>query len=629
MLGVLCIFSQPPHFGAVLDSLRVSRPRPRRGLLNLYGVFFNRHVFHSLIFMLAVGIAGCAHKIKLPGDPADVSGGSLSLIHFNDGFSCLLNAGVGMEDYGGVARFATVVGDLKQKALFSQDPFNALITVSAGNDFMAGQIFNLSLRKGTPFYDATALDIIGVDAVLLARHAFDMGPAVLGQYIESFNRTHPVFLSANLDFSQEPVLRAMSEDGVILASTIIERGGFKFGLIGISPPSLKTLSSPRRVGVYNDLPGILQKEVDAFLEIGVKRVIVMSNLESLALEKRLIQQTSGVDILVMGASNARKRLCRSLFVAHSPITDYPIFAQDSTGRNVVLLSTPGAYCFVGYLKVYFDSAGEVAALSPDTRLAEVVGDGAPDASRPDGEVNAKVVIPLAKALSTTSRPLAVSKVLLDGSPEHVGSRETNLGDLAADAVLWRAAALSESYGAALPTIALLKSGTFKSTLSAGSISDADIFAAFSTCKSLSIIEGVTPRCLKSLLERMLDQIITTSKIPNPVFPQIAGLRIVFNPTRPAGTRVKKIRLDTGDAVVLNYKIVPYAPKVNIAAVGCFSSKDGLLCLKSLKRVNLGELLQNAVISYLSKSESKGALNGRVSSKKYPSTGLRRIMITRE
>ena len=595
----------------------------------MLGLCFNRPVFYLLIFMLAAGIAGCAHKIKLPGDPSDVSGGALSLIHFNDGCSHLLNAGVGMEDYGGVARFATVVGDLKKKVLSTQDSFEALITVSAGNDFLPGQIFNLSLLKGIPYYDATALDIIGVDAVLLARHAFDMGPAVLGRYIESFNRTHPVFLSANLDFSQEPTLRAMSEDGVILASTIIERGGFKFGLIGISPPNLKTLSSPRRVGVYDDLPSILQKEVDAFLEIGVKRVIVMSNLESLALEKRLIKQTSGVDILVMGASNARKHLCRSLFVERSPITNYPIFAQDSTGRNVVLLSTPGAYCFVGYLKVYFDSAGEVAALSPDTRLTEVVGDGAPDASRPDGEVNTKVVIPLAKALSTTSRSLAVSNVLLDGSPEHVGARETNLGDLAADAVIWRSMALSESYGAALPTIALVKSGVFKSTLSAGTISDADVFSAFSTSESLSIIEDVSPRCLKSLLERMLDRNITKTNKNSFSFPQIAGMRIVFNPTRPAGSRVKRIRLDTGDAVVLNYKLVAYAPKVNIAAVGCFSSKDGLLCLKPVKRVHLGELLQNAVISYLSESDSKGALNGRVSSKKYPSIGLRRIMITRE
>jgi hypothetical protein len=113
------------------------------------------------------------------------------------------------------------------------------------------------------------------------------------------------------------------------------------------------------------------------------------------------------------------------------------------------------------------------------------------------------------------------------------------------------------------------------------------------------------------------------------FPQIAGMRIVFNPTRSAGNRVKKVRLDTGDAIVLNYKIVPYAPKVNIAAVGCFSSLEGLRALDSLKSVNVGELLQNAVIRYLSESEKNGALNGTVSARKYPIAGLNRIMITRE
>lgn len=628
MLGVLHIFSHPRCF---LDSpsLRVSPPRPRCGFLNICGLCFNRTIFHSLIFIVVLLISGCAHVINLPGDSADLSGGSLSLIHFNDGLSRLLNAGVGMEDYGGVARFATVVGELKKKTESSQDPFNALITVSAGNDFLAGQTFNLSLRKGIPFYDATALDIIGVDAILLARHAFDMGPDVLAEYIESFNRTHPVFLSANLNFSHEPALRVMSEDGAIVSSTIIERGGFKFGLIGVSPPSIKKLASPRRVDVYDDLPGILQKAVDSFIDIGVKRIVVLSNLESIKDEKELIGKTTGVDILVMGTTDKKKRICSSLTLTRSPMTDYPIFCQDAAGRNVVLVGTPGAYCFVGFLKVYFDSEGEIALLAPNTRLTRVLGDGAPDASQPNALVNAKVVIPLAKALSTTSRPVAVSKVFLDGSAEHVGSRETNFGDLAADAVLWCSAALSSSFGVGFPTVALLKSGIFKASLPVGSISDADLFASFASCKSISIIEGVSPSLLKLLLERMLDGIIGKNGKSNTVFPQIAGMSIVFNPTRPAGTRVKKVRLDTGDAIVLNYKILPYAPKVNIAAVGCFSSIDGLRNLNALNRVNIGELPQNAVIKYLSGLEKNGALNGIISAKKYPLAGLRRIMITRE
>jgi len=385
------------------------------------------------------------------------------------------------------------------------------------------------------------------------------------------------------------------------------------------------------VNVNDSLPSILQKSVDSFFDIGVKRIIVLSNLESLKEERKLIEQTTGVDILVMGRAHESKHLCDVLSIAHSPILDYPLFTKDANGRNVLLASTPGAYCFVGYLKVYFDSDGEIAALAPETRLLGVFGDGASDAFPPDPSVNSNVVIPLAKALSTSSQPVALSKVLLDGLPEHVANRETNLGDLAADAVLWRSAILSDSYGTALPTISLLESDFFNSNLPACSISDADVFAAFKSCKSLSIIEGVSPSLLKLLLERMFDQSknIAENNKRLVAFPQISGMRIVFNPTRSPGNRVKKVRLDTGDAIVLNYKIVPYAPKVNIAAVGCFSSLEGLRDFRSLKSVNIGELLQNAVIKYLSDSEKNGALNGRVTAAKYPIAGLNRIMITRE
>ncbi|NOY75639.1 MAG: hypothetical protein GXP32_07585, partial [Kiritimatiellaeota bacterium] len=591
---------------------------------------FNRFALSSLFPALLVLLTGCAHKIKLPGDAADLSGGSLSLIHFNDGSSRLLNAGVGMEDYGGVARFATVVAKLKRKSAAAKSPLEALITVSAGNDFRAGQIFNVSLRKGIPFYDATALDIIGVDAILIADHAFDMGPDVFAKYIAGFSRTHPVFLSANLNFNGEPSLRLLSKDGTILPSTIIERGGFKFGLIGITPTDIAETSSPRRVTVNDDLAAEVQTRVNDFLEIGVKRIIVIANFDSLKKTRSFIRRISGIDLLVLGAASAWKKPCLSGYLSRSSqrFPSYPIYALDSIGRNVVLVGTPGEYCFAGRIKVYFDSDGEVATLDPSSGISKVVGDGAPNSVAPDPVVNRSVVIPLARALSTTSRSLGVSNVPLDGALNHISTRETNLGDFAADAVLWRSTALSKSYGVSLPTVVLLKSNLFKSGLPKGNISDADVFAAFSSCDSLSILEGASPADLKLLLEGMLAS-SGVSESGNGAFPQVAGMRFVFNPTRASGSRVKSIRLDTGDAIVLNYKVLPFAPKVNFATVGSPALEKWGIDWKSKRICNLGELPQNAVIAYLSGSAKSGALNGVISSDKYPITGLRRIMITRE
>ena len=592
-------------------------------------LFFSRSGIHLILLSLIWWIAGCARSIQLPGDSTDFSGGSLSLIHFNDGASRILNAGVTMEDYGGVARFATVVANLKKKSSASETPSHTLITISAGNDFQPGQIFNVSIRNGVPFFDSTALDLIGVDTILLAGHAFDMGPDILAQYIAGFNRTHPVFLSANLDFSREPSLRSLSDDRVIRPSTIIERGGFKFGLIGITSPSIAKHSSPRRLLIDDDLPAIIHKQVNTLLKMNVDRVILIANFNSLENARRLIRKTSGIDIVIAGSIDKKKHHLRYyLSESYKHLPPYPIFIQDSTGRNVVLAGTPGDFCFVGHIKVYFDSNGEIAALAPNSGISKVVGDGMPNAVPPDKEINRAIVIPLAKALSTTSRSIATSQVLLDGDPSHVATRETNFGDLAADAVLWRSTILSKHYDTALPTLSLLKSSLFKSQLLKGAISDADIFTSISSRDSLAIIEGVSPTGLKLLIENMLRRYGSKDAAVSS-FPQISGMSLVFNPTRPPGSRVKSIRLNTGDAVVLNYKVLPYAPKVNIATVGSLPTEKNILSSNSTKRINIGELPQNAVTAYLSASVKNKGLNGCVSSKTYPPTGLGRIMITRE
>jgi 5'-nucleotidase len=590
------------------------------------GLFISRSGFIFFLLATFFWTVGCAHKIILPGDSTDISGGSLTLIHFNDGSSKLLNAGVGLEEYGGIARFATVVANLKKRAITS----NALITVSAGNDFQPGQIFNVSLKNGPPYLGSTALDIIGVDAILIARHAFDMGPDVLARYISGFNRTHPVFLSSNLDFSREPSLRSLSENGVIQHSTIIERGNFKFAMIGISPPSITTLSSPRRVVVDKNLITVLQRQVNTFLKMDIQRVILIVNFDSLDAVKRLIRKTKGIDIVIAGSVNKEKHSLRHYLSAPSiPPPEYPLLIPDSTGRNVILAGTPGNFCFVGHLKVHFDSDGEVATLDRSSGISKVVGDGLKNAVPPNKEINRKIVIPLAKALSTTSRTIAVSDVLLDGEPSRVATRETNFGDLVADAILWRSAILSEPYGAAFPTIAVFKSDIFKTSLSKGRISDADVFTAISSRDSLSIVAGVSPLDLKLLLEDMLKPYSSQELDENP-FPQIAGMKLVFNSTRPPGRRVKDIRLDTGDAVVLNYKVLPYAPKVNIATIGGLPPlKEPRRQFNNVKKINLGVLPQNAVIAYLSGSAKNGALNGKIEKKRYPATGLRRIMVTRE
>ena len=102
----------------------------------------------------------------------------LTILHNNDGESQLINAGRGLEDFGGAARFAAQVAKLRQEAI---DSGSGVLVLSAGDNYRAGPEFSASLaRRPAPFYDTIALDLIGYDAIVLGNHEFDFGPDSLG-----------------------------------------------------------------------------------------------------------------------------------------------------------------------------------------------------------------------------------------------------------------------------------------------------------------------------------------------------------------------------------------------------------------------------------------------------------------
>src|SRR5918996_5844897 len=75
----------------------------------------------------------------------------LTILHNNDGESQLLNAGSGLEDFGGADRFATVV---QQQLRDARRNGCGAVILSSGDNFLAGPEFEASLRNGPPFYDS-------------------------------------------------------------------------------------------------------------------------------------------------------------------------------------------------------------------------------------------------------------------------------------------------------------------------------------------------------------------------------------------------------------------------------------------------------------------------------------------
>ena len=585
-------------------------------------------VFLSLLF------SGCAHKIILPGNSKDPLRKTVTIIHFNDGRSHLLNAGKGLEDYGGIARFATVIKEIRAD-IKSAGSGNSSLTLSAGNNIFAGPVFNVSLQKGPPYYDAVALDSIELDASAIGNNDLDFGPDVLVDFIKSFNYTKPLFLSANLNMTNEPKLLELQNAGKIAPFAILEKGGDKFGLIGLTTLDLRDISSPRNVVVLSSLVFLVQQAVDNLRQAGVNKIILLSNLRGIKQEIALVQKVHGLDVVVAGGGNellvnkANCLITDNLPNGQNVTGAYPQFVKDLYKRNVPIVTTPGDYCYVGRLDLSFDSDGEIAEILPKSKVQRVIGDSLIGAAEPDRIMSENVVIPVAKAISTSSKILGNTKVFLDGNQQHTRSRETNLGDLVADAVFRSATDSADSYNTGKPTVAMINGGAITKSIAVGPITEATLFAACSIYDFITIVNNVSPKDFKALVEATLSRLIMNKKIESCAFPQLSNMSIIYNPTRAAGNRVKQIKLKNGNLIVSNYKIVRFAPSVNIATLSFLANGGQLWNFGKSEKTNIGMPLQSALIDYIEATTAKGGLSKLVLKQRYPSEGLNRIMLTRE
>ncbi len=209
---------------------------------------WRRAIFAGLLFALV-------SVLYIQTAVADGHGGNgrrgnfrLTVLHNNDGESQLIDAGAGLEDFGGIARFATVVDDLRDEARSRRGRHgrSGVVTLSSGDNFLAGPEWNASLENGFPYYDSIGLALIGYDAITFGNHEFDFNPDVTAEFIkgfEPFDRTP--FISANLKFRNEPELRRLQWRGRIAKSVIVNERGEKIGIIGATTENLPFISTPR------------------------------------------------------------------------------------------------------------------------------------------------------------------------------------------------------------------------------------------------------------------------------------------------------------------------------------------------------------------------------------------------
>jgi 5'-nucleotidase len=608
----------------------------------------NRNLHLSLAGALIAGLA------LAPAAVASAAGNNpdpkvdlwLTILHNNDGESQVINAGGGLEDFGGAAAFRTVVENLKWEATHGPWPRRGakrgVVMLSSGDNFIAGPEFNASLAAGVPFYDTIAMELIGYDAVSFGNHDFDFGPDVLADFLDGYVEPPP-YVAANLDFSGEPRLQAYVDAGVIVTATVVKERGELIGVIGLETPNLPFISSPRNVVVSDDLANIVQAQVDMLEAAGINKIILAGHLQNILNDINLVALLYGIDIVVAGGGDELLANPSDLLIpgdgpAFGP---YPLETTDMDGVKVPVVTTSGEYRYVGKLVVGFDKNGMVVAVDEErsgpVRVATgTCNDTLPcdDAVMPDPVMQAMVVDPVeAFVASLASTVIATSEVDLDGLRTSVRSMETNEGNLIADSQLWQATQLAADYGVAVPDVALQNGGGIRNNtiIPAGDITALDVFDMVPFPNFITVLENIPRDQFKEIMENAVACTQPGDLCGTGRFAQIAGFIFTWSASGTGqvldsdgsvlvpGTRVQDVILDDATVIVTGGAVVP-GPDLTVATIDFLAKGGDQYPFRGAPFTTLGVTYQQALQNYL-----VDGLGGVITAADYPEGGEGRIM----
>ena len=430
---------------------------------------------------------------------------SLTILHTNDfharfepiskyDSTCSEEDNVAGECFGGSARLMTAIDAAKGRT-------NNYILVDGGDQF-----------QGTLFYTyykgklaAEMMTKMGYDAMTVGNHEFDDGPEVLRGFMDAVD--FPVLMS-NADVSAEPLLA-----DALAKSTIIERGGEKLGLIGLTPVDTPEIASPGPNIAFSDPVPAVQGEVDKLTAEGVNKIIVLSH-SGLNTDKRVAEETTGVDVIVGGHDNSL--LSNTIEGAKGP---YPVMVGDTA---IVQAYAYGK--FLGELNVTFNDEGVVTAAVGEP----VILDGA---VTEDEATKARVTEAAAPLDEIRNKVVAETAEAIDGDRANCRAQECTMGNLVADAMLDRV----KQQGI---QIAIANGGGLRASIDAGEVTMGEVLTVLPFQNTLSTFQ-VSGETIVAALENGVSQLEDGAGR----FPQVAGLTFAFDASQPAGSRVSDVMVD--------------------------------------------------------------------------------------
>ncbi|XP_011270722.1 hypothetical protein CAOG_09034 [Capsaspora owczarzaki ATCC 30864] len=426
----------------------------------------------------------------------------LVIAHFNDVYNIAERT---HEPFGGAARFVTAVRTVAQPSdkalvLFSGDVFNPS-TMS-------------SVTKGK--HMLPVLNALAIDCAVYGNHDVDFGEETL---IKLAGQCPFPWLLSNVIDSKTGLALAQGKETVMLT-----RNGFKIGLMGlIEREWLDTLPSAPPTLEYSDFVEVGQRLTRKLRDEGADIVIALTHMRE-PNDVELARRVDGLDFVLGGHDHFDAvHLVNGTVVVKSGtdfrnLSEIKMRMRDKAKDPYASDTRDRSETAFGSL-VDKPTTIEGHRISVDVTCFEITSRFEPEPTM------VAIVDDLCKDLTVKmQKPVGETTIGLDCRMESNRTRESNIGSLLADI-------LRSEYGA---DIGLLCGGAIRSddvygpgVITAGNILE---ILPFEDC---CMVVRVTGASLMKILENGI------SMVPKMEgrFPQVSGVRFVYDPSAMSGQRI--------------------------------------------------------------------------------------------
>ena len=376
---------------------------------------------------------------------------------------------------GGIARLATLVHEARR-----ENPHT--VFVLAG-DTLSPSIESRVLRGAQM---VAALNAIGLDLATFGNHEFDFGPDVLR---ERMAESKFAWLSANV--VDRPSGRVF---GGARPDLLLTFDGLAVGFLGLTTPETAWVSSPGPDVVFVD-PRVTGREAASRLRARGAKLVVAITHQGMAAD-RALAGAAGLDVILGGHEHE------------------PLIAEE--GKTLITKAGSDARYLV-QVDLWVARDGRLVERSWTFREVS-------QRVQPDPVVAALVTSYAKRIAQDLDVVVGRTAVALEAHSGKLTTEETNLGDFVADVMRERLQS----------DVALVNSGAIRGNraVPVGPLTRRDVGSLLPFANVVVKLE-MTGRELRQAVEHGLAQ----GDRQGGGFLQVSGVRLVWDPRRPAGARI--------------------------------------------------------------------------------------------